>query len=1159
MNKLRIINCFALAFLLVLPAVAAPIRIGIVETQDAYTNILGLAAMLDADAVTYVNFSTSFENGVVPNLSNIDTLILGSFITRDAEKKATYLAAGATLASFVENGGTVILLTQADQDTYLNGTAPPSGEVWLPEPHRLERADPDFGTAYVMAATHVLLTSPETLLPANLTGWRAPSTWGADNTIWEAYTEFREGRVILAGASSGGAPGLIEMEWGTGRALFYAMPLDKAFQGGNTASHDGAIKLMRNALNYAQLVEDGVAPPLELTPSGAYDFPIRGTVYMDTNHNGQRDPGEPGRAGIGVSDGVDVVLTDATGEYTLPNTDGAPPFLYVTQPNDVVKSATNFYQFLSAEDGENDRFDFGLWPAGSVTTGATFAQVTDVHTANGTDRQLQLDSCTEIFEMQPPPDFVISTGDLVNTGSNLSEYENYLPSVLASPLPFFNVLGNHDVDGSSSRVDNFRYYFGPDYYSFDHGGIHFVVRNVIVGSARQDAWLQEDLSALSAGQPVVFFQHFPPTAAELAQLDGWNVHSVYTGHWHSEKAVKSATTTSVNSPTLVMGGIDCSPAGFQLVNLAADGGYAKEWRYGGQDRRAVVVSPAPGSQANRERFPIIANVYDTSVKVRSVDWTLTSFSQTVGTGSLVQESPWNWSGAFDAGGQFLIGAATLRVDVTDVAGATWTVQSDFSLDTKTSAVPQPDGSWPMFMGGPEHPGSATPSFTMPLRLAWSVPTGGDLDFSSPILAEGKLFLALKARTTDSQNGLIAIDPANGDILWRFETPQAINHTPAYQDGILCICEVGGRVYGVSSVTGLEVWRHDLLDPLGRYIYAAPAAEGGKFYVGSVNRFARLNAETGVADWEKRIATGGSTDWIAGYGSPVVSGNTLAMGGMWTSGNDLLVMNKATGDTIWSHAADNGMHGSPSIVDGKILFPSNTSRLYCYTLAGVVQWNVSVGTGWSATTPAVKGGVVVAGSGDGRMRAYQVADGSQLWVFDSEPALFQISPYRRDWVGLLSSPTISGDKVYFGSSDGYLYCLAMSNGSVLWKLFVGVPILSTPLVSGNAVFVGAYDGRLYAFTPDTEATQGATPTPTNTPTVTPTGTPTQTPTPTNTPDLTDVNRDLWIDAKDVFELARVWMRDASEVSPPLQLDWDNSGVVDQGDLLYFADRWSARRH
>ena len=52
-----------------------------------------------------------------------------------------------------------------------------------------------------------------------------------------------------------------------------------------------------------------------------------GVVYEDRNANGRRDDGEPGIAGVHLSDGAQLVTTDSAGRYTLPPRDGASQFL----------------------------------------------------------------------------------------------------------------------------------------------------------------------------------------------------------------------------------------------------------------------------------------------------------------------------------------------------------------------------------------------------------------------------------------------------------------------------------------------------------------------------------------------------------------------------------------------------------------------------------------------------------------------------------------------------------------------------------------------------------------------------------------------------------------------------------------------------------------
>src|SRR5262249_3021213 len=64
----------------------------------------------------------------------------------------------------------------------------------------------------------------------------------------------------------------------------------------------------------------------------------------------------------------------------------------------------------------------------------------------------------------------------------------------------------------------YRHYFGPDYYSFTRGGVHFVGLNTVdiddqhyyghVDSV-QLAWLPRDLAVIPPGVPVVTFGHIP--------------------------------------------------------------------------------------------------------------------------------------------------------------------------------------------------------------------------------------------------------------------------------------------------------------------------------------------------------------------------------------------------------------------------------------------------------------------------------------------------------------------------------------------------------------------------------------------------------------------------------------------------------------------------
>src|SRR6266566_9638104 len=61
----------------------------------------------------------------------------------------------------------------------------------------------------------------------------------------------------------------------------------------------------------------------------------------------------------------------------------------------------------------------------------------------------------------------------------------------------------------------------------------------------------------------------------------------------------------------------------------------------------------------------------------------------------------------------------------------------------------------------------------------------------------------------------------------------------------------------------------------------------------------------------------------------------------------------------------------------------------------------------------------------------------------------------------SSPTVSGDTVYFGSDDSYLYALNALTGELRWKFKTGDVVYSSPAVADGTVYVGSHDSYLYA--------------------------------------------------------------------------------------------------
>ena len=96
----------------------------------------------------------------------------------------------------------------------------------------------------------------------------------------------------------------------------------------------------------AALAQCGVADPAAQT--------ARGTVFVDDNGDGARNAGERGVQGVSVSNGCDVVLTDADGDYAIAL---APlQILFVSQPSGYS---------IAVDDNNIPRFYYRHYPEGT--------------------------------------------------------------------------------------------------------------------------------------------------------------------------------------------------------------------------------------------------------------------------------------------------------------------------------------------------------------------------------------------------------------------------------------------------------------------------------------------------------------------------------------------------------------------------------------------------------------------------------------------------------------------------------------------------------------------------------------------------------------------------------------------------------------------------
>lgn len=241
---------------------------------------------------------------------------------------------------------------------------------------------------------------------------------------------------------------------------------------------------------------------LPLLLAGAFSFAqntITGYVFEDRNRNGLKDRNEKGMANVAVSNNVDVVLTDKSGKYTLPVQDDNIIFVVKPSGYQVKLNSNNLPQFYynHKPSGSPQSYKYaGAGATGIAPKSVDFALHKQTENKNfqilvfGDPQPYNLKEVdffkrgiiNEVKQNRKNAVFGITLGDLV--GDDLSLHPAYAEAVKEVGLPWYNVMGNHDMnyEATDDRLsdETFEKNFGPNNYSFNYGNVHFIVLDDII-------------------------------------------------------------------------------------------------------------------------------------------------------------------------------------------------------------------------------------------------------------------------------------------------------------------------------------------------------------------------------------------------------------------------------------------------------------------------------------------------------------------------------------------------------------------------------------------------------------------------------------------------------------------------------------------------------
>lgn len=786
----------------------------------------------------------------------------------------------------------------------------------------------------------------------------------------------------------------------------------------------------------------------------------KGTVFIDQNQNGTFDKGEKPLSEVMVTDGLNVVKSNAKGEFTLAGHD-RERFITVTTP-----SGYRIHKHYIRIDKDRKTYDFGLIPyTENIAPNGEhqFIQIADTEIFNTSDQARWVNNIRNYATNQNVA-FIIHTGDICYP-KGLKKHIELMNSENMG-IPMYYILGNHDLTAGDYGEQLFEEIYGPVWFSFDFGNVHYIVTPMLIGDKKPSytqadiyAWLKNDLAHIDKEKPVILFNHtletFPgfevrKNENEKIDLKEYNLKALLHGHWHLHNVQMLGKVKVISTACPDKGGVDHSTTAYRLASIDGSGNIATQLRYTYMDNHLEIASiknNAACYTADR-KVPLSVNTYNSNALTDGVSYTLRTRKKTIAQDiDLKQNTDWNWSAEMAIADQYR--NQQLFVDVT-------TRFSNGEVAKKTEGfLFNPDNRIAV---DTTHTGEHNGNFAFPLQLSWVTNLKSNLFFTSPVVYRNMVYVASVDEDLKGEAFVFALDIETGALKWKFKAKNSIKSSIAAANGQIFAQDVEGHLYALDAGTGTLNWEKQLeKDPLPSLCEGLIATDS-VVYAGNMKGLSAYDTATGRQLWK-------NSDWNQGLSSPFTlsANNDIVIAG--TQWGGLFTHDAKTGKMLWSTKKGVSNRGGSPAIHGDLAYFGSLRSLFVMDIrSGEIIREVPLDLNVDAMgTPLVTEELIIQPTITGGLVALHKETFEKVWTLATNTALVFTGPYTRHPFGSVeTSPVRIGDKIIFGASDGILYAADLKTGLVDWQHEAGAPIFSAVAVSGNTLFVTDFGGNVYGF-------------------------------------------------------------------------------------------------
>lgn len=212
----------------------------------------------------------------------------------------------------------------------------------------------------------------------------------------------------------------------------------------------------------------------------------------------------------------------------------------------------------------------------------------------------------------------------------------------------------------------------------------------------------------------------------------------------------------------------------------------------------------------------------------------------------------------------------------------------------------------------------------------------------------------------------------------------------------------------------------------QFVNLAPFVYGGQLFVADrKGRVVALDAETGKENWEVKTE-------VAISGGPGAGSDVVLVG---TSDAEVLALSAEDGSLLWKAAVSSEVLSVPQVDIDKVIVQTADGNVTALSLdSGEQLWihdrSVPVLTLRGTSTPAVEGGLVVAGFANGKLVGLSAEKGFPVW--EASIAIPQGRSEIDRLVDIDGDPVIVGGVVYVTTYQGRIAVIEAQTGNQGWQ-------------------------------------------------------------------------------------------------------------------------------